>query len=193
MNSHHPSLHPHHQESHACHQAWQVQSRLLAQRLFDQALRQGWVARFFDALCRRSSTLALLADLPISSTASTNLPGVQSIPLHQIIGSEGRSHDFDRHFAPLHEHIRERWVSLAALRSEGHPLPPVELVQVGHSYYVLDGHHRISVARAFGDATIDACVTVWDLGPNPGARASCPRIHREGGTPSLPKRSSITR
>ncbi len=164
MYSQHPSLHPHHQESHACHQAWKVHTRLVAQRLFDHALRQGWMARLFDALCRRSSTLALLTDLPVTGTNSTNLPEVQSIPLHQIIGSEGRSHDFDRHFAPLHEHIRERWISLATLRSEGHPLPPVELVQVGASYYVLDGHHRISVARAFGDETIEAYVTVWDLG-----------------------------
>ncbi|WP_129633332.1 hypothetical protein [Candidatus Oscillochloris fontis] len=153
------------QESHTCRQAWQIQSRLIAQRLFDQALRQSWLARFFDALCRRSSALATLEDQPITSMASSNLPGVQSIRLHQIIGSEGRSHDFDRHFAPLHEHIRERWVSLAALRSEGHSLPPVELIRAGNAYYVLDGHHRISVAHAFGDETIEAYVSVWEMEP----------------------------
>ena len=35
-------------------------------------------------------------------------------------------------------------------------------------YFVRDGHHRISVARARGQRAIDAVVTVWDVaGPLP--------------------------
>jgi hypothetical protein len=41
------------------------------------------------------------------------------------------------------------------------------LIQVGDDYFVRDGHHRISVARAFGREQIDAEVIVWDLGPRP--------------------------
>jgi hypothetical protein len=49
-------------------------------------------------------------------------------------------------------------------------LPPVALVQVGESYYCLDGHHRISVAHAFQQQDIEAKVTVWQVeGPLPGA------------------------
>ena len=48
-------------------------------------------------------------------------------------------------------------------RQEGKSLPPVELVQVGAAYYCLDGHHRISVARAFGQPEIEAAVTVWQV------------------------------
>jgi hypothetical protein len=51
-------------------------------------------------------------------------------------------------------------LNIAKLRLEGRPLPPVELIQVGDSYFVRDGHHRISVARAFGQTAIDAQVTV---------------------------------
>ena len=52
--------------------------------------------------------------------------------------------------------------------SQDVPLPPVSLVQVGGCYFVEDGHHRISVARALGETVIDAEVTVWDVsGPLP--------------------------
>jgi hypothetical protein len=45
---------------------------------------------------------------------------------------------------------------------QGTPLPPVELIQTGETYFVVDGHHRISVAKAFGEQSIDAEVTIWD-------------------------------
>ena len=45
------------------------------------------------------------------------------------------------------------------------PLPPVQLVQVGYAYFVRDGHHRISVSRAFGQASIDAEVITWQAVP----------------------------
>ena len=38
-------------------------------------------------------------------------------------------------------------------------MPPVELLKVGDIYFVRDGHHRVSVARALGRADIDAYVT----------------------------------
>jgi hypothetical protein len=40
----------------------------------------------------------------------------------------------------------------------GTVLPPISVVQVGESYAVRDGHHRVSVARARGALTIDAAV-----------------------------------
>ncbi|NTV62986.1 MAG: ParB N-terminal domain-containing protein [Oscillochloris sp.] len=146
----------------ACRHSWQIQARIVAQRNFDRILRHGWVNRLRDAVRSRSSNLICLTDItPPAAPGSEQNLGLQSIPLTRICGSEGRAHDFDRHFAPLHEHIRERWVSLAALRSAGHALPPVDLVQIGERYFILDGHHRISIAHAFGDTTIEAYVTRW--------------------------------
>jgi len=148
--------------SHAYGSSWQTQAWISAQRHFERALRYGWVNRLIDTFRSRSPALLCLADLQAPPPpGAARFLGLQIVPLASILGSEGRSHDFDRHFAPLHEHIRERWVGLATLRSAGQPLPPVELVQVGQSYYVIDGHHRISIARAFDDETIDAHVTRW--------------------------------
>ena len=47
------------------------------------------------------------------------------------------------------------------------------LVKVGDKYFVLDGHHRISVAKALGQESIEAEVTVWDVaGPLPWERTT---------------------
>ena len=46
---------------------------------------------------------------------------------------------------------------------DGDIAPPVELIQVGDLYFVRDGHHRISVARAMGQEAIEAKVTAWHV------------------------------
>jgi len=85
--------------------------------------------------------------------------GVQSVLIERIQGSEGRIEDFDNSFNPIHEYSRSRWLSVASVRLAGAALPPVELIQFGGFYFVRDGHHRISVAKALGEAYIDAEVT----------------------------------
>ena len=58
--------------------------------------------------------------------------------------------------------------SQATARQQGKYLPAVVLVQVGDIYFVQDGHHRISVARALGQSEIEARVTIWQVsGPLP--------------------------
>jgi hypothetical protein len=88
---------------------------------------------------------------------------MRTVEMARIRGSEGRSEDFDGAFRPLKEHARGKWMSVALARLKGVVLPVVELAQVGDVYFVLDGHHRISVARAFGQESIDAAVTVWEV------------------------------
>jgi hypothetical protein len=41
----------------------------------------------------------------------------------------------------------------------GEAMPPVDLLRIGEIYFVRDGHHRVSVARALGHTDIDAYVT----------------------------------
>jgi hypothetical protein len=82
--------------------------------------------------------------------------GIQSVPIERIRGSEGRSEDFDNAFNPLHERSLSRWLSVASVRLAGAAVPPVELIQSGEVYFVRDGHHRISVAKALGEQFIDA-------------------------------------
>jgi hypothetical protein len=91
--------------------------------------------------------------------------GLQAVPVERIVGSEGRSEDFDGEFRPLNNHTQKRWYSIARARLNGVTLPAVALIRIGDAYYVRDGNHRVSVARALGDAAIDAEVTAYHLAP----------------------------
>ena len=85
--------------------------------------------------------------------------GIQDVPIDHIVGSVGRYTDFSRGFLPLQASDEARWVrvKLAAESLEG--LPPIEVYKIGDVYFVRDGNHRVSVARASGFPTIHAYVT----------------------------------
>ena len=85
--------------------------------------------------------------------------GLQVVPVAQIVGSVDRTRDFDRYFRPRSPALRARWQRLAAAQRRGEAMPPVELKKVGDLYFVVDGHHRVSIAFARGFTTIDADVT----------------------------------
>src|SRR6185312_4926194 len=85
--------------------------------------------------------------------------GYQVVPLDQIVGSVDRGRDFDRRFRPTSGRSRSRWEQIAAAARRGEAFPPVDLVKVGELYFVRDGHHRVSVARALARNVIDASVT----------------------------------
>lgn len=157
----------------AGHHDWHVHARVEAQRRFDQARHRAWLRRVWAALTGHQTSLRQLSEAAGFRWLHTRqIDGTCSVPLRQIVGSDGRSQDFDREFAPLSDHLRERWVTIASLWVEGYPLPPVDLLQIGASYYVLDGHHRISVARTFGEQTIDARVSVYLVAENADAASS---------------------
>ena len=85
--------------------------------------------------------------------------GLQSIRLDTIVGTMDANHDFDRGFRPTSGRVRERWERLALAQRRGEPIPPIEVYRVGDLHFVLDGHHRVSIAMAAGAKTIDAYVT----------------------------------
>jgi len=85
--------------------------------------------------------------------------GVQHIPLDAIVGSVGRYTDFTRTFLPRRAEDRERWARVkAAFIEESAGLPPIEVYKVGEVYFVLDGNHRVSIARQEGATFIEAHV-----------------------------------
>ncbi len=90
--------------------------------------------------------------------------------MEDIVGSLNRYHDFDRAFLPVKGGIASRWenVDLAFYRNIG--LPPVMLYKVGQIYFVVDGHHRVSVAREQGQEYIEAevreCATKVNITPD---------------------------
>ncbi|SDC99553.1 ParB N-terminal domain-containing protein [Actinokineospora iranica] len=85
--------------------------------------------------------------------------GLRVIPLDSIIGSVDRTRDFDRRFRPTSGMSRQRWERLALAQRRGEAIPPIEVFRVGELHFVVDGHHRVSVAHAMGLRTIDAYVT----------------------------------
>ena len=86
--------------------------------------------------------------------------GVHMIPVDAIIGSVGRYTDFTRTFLPRHTGDRQRWagVKAATLDPVGAGLPPIEVYKVSDVYFVLDGNHRVSIARQEGWKTMQAHV-----------------------------------
>jgi hypothetical protein len=115
------------------------------------------IGQLWAKVTRRATEL-----LPLPrQTGEQHYAGEQVVAIKQIKGSEGRTADFDQNFQPLRETTLERWVSVFRARAQGKDLPAVELTRVGDTYYVRDGHHRISVARVLGQQYIDARVTIW--------------------------------
>ena len=84
--------------------------------------------------------------------------GVQKIPVDRIVGSVGRYQDFDSKFRMKKHHSQERLDSVRKFMQEGKTLPPVRLYQIKEEYYVLDGNHRIAVAKELGTSEMDAQV-----------------------------------
>jgi hypothetical protein len=127
--------------------------------LYQQSRLMASLARFWGLVTRRVASLPCLSRSGVSlSEQDARFVGHQIVPLAQIQGTEQRCRDFDAEFRPLQEHTRERWLRVAMVYEAGRALPPVDLVQVGEVYYVRDGHHRVSVARALGQTFIDATV-----------------------------------
>lgn len=82
--------------------------------------------------------------------------GMQVVPIEKIIGSEGRYNDFDNLFFPKHSHLKNRWLNIDKAYMRGEILPAVTLYEIGGVYFVRDGNHRVSVAKARGVEFIDA-------------------------------------
>jgi hypothetical protein len=54
--------------------------------------------------------------------------------------------------------VGQRWKRIDRAFQRGEDLPPVELYEIGDSYFVVDGHHRVSVARYHEVPTVEAAV-----------------------------------
>jgi hypothetical protein len=90
---------------------------------------------------------------------SEHSAGFAVVALEAIVGTVDRGREFDRSFRPTSGRVRSRWEHIATAMRRGESMPPVDLVRIGEIYFVRDGHHRVSVARALGRTDIDAYVT----------------------------------
>ena len=96
----------------------------------------------------------------LRAVSQTNI-GIQQVPLENIVGSVNRTSDFDRNFRPLSDGDRSRWANVKAAMTSPYTtgVPPVSLYKIGEAYFVLDGNHRISIAKEMGLDSIEAYVT----------------------------------
>ena len=110
-------------------------------------------------LMGKPTDLAIFPEEAPEKSPNRKFLGAQEIPVHEIIGTISRQDDFDRQFRPINKHLRERWVNTyLTFKREG--CSPILVHKVGENYYVEDGHHRVSIARALGMAFIPA--KVWE-------------------------------
>ena len=139
-----------------------MQAQQWAENLFQQAVKKGRWAKAVSFLRRRANQLWQLH--PAQPTQQIRGGQLEQVRLEQIEGStNGRIHDFDSNFLPVQTHNKARWISVATAMRLGKKLPPVELVQIDDAYFVVDGHHRLSVAQAMGQTEIAAIVTVHQM------------------------------
>lgn len=92
-----------------------------------------------------------------ASTAARRELGVLPIAIASITGTveDDKARVFDRELRPDRS-CRERWTGLWLAQARGIALPPVSVYRVEDAHFLRDGHHRASVARDQGFATIDA-------------------------------------
>jgi len=130
-----------------------------AERAFARASRGRLRAALLHRLRRRPAPgLAILDErrLPRRVRAGRR---VREIPVAAINCTlePSRAAEFDGEFRPTRA-VRTRWERIWLAEQRGTVLPPISVVPVGDAYALRDGHHRVSVARARGALTIDACV-----------------------------------
>jgi hypothetical protein len=130
-----------------------------AQADFRRARRAYLVAR----LMRSLSWQAHSPRAPRSLSEHDFLPGgprrMQVVPLASIVGTVDPTTEFDGRFRPASRRLRRRWERIALAHRKGTALPPIDLRNGPDGYYVVDGRHRVSVARSVGCRDIDAWVT----------------------------------
>jgi hypothetical protein len=84
--------------------------------------------------------------------------GVRPIRVDRVVGTAGRSEDFDDNFLPKRQEVRERWMRVERAFPDGE-FPPIVAYKVGDSYFVVDGHHRVAIAKQKKIEYIDAELT----------------------------------
>jgi hypothetical protein len=125
---------------------------------FHRARRAEILARALHRLPPRRGALAGLPDLDGVGALSWTGRDLRVIPLPAIVGTVEATTDFGAGFRPTTNRVADRWQRVALAHRRGHPLPPITVVERADGYYVIDGRHRVSVARALGQTDIEAWV-----------------------------------
>src|ERR687898_638108 len=128
---------------------------------FTRARRRARLRAVVARIRREHSSNRLLSfeDLRTELVANNRLHrGRRVVEAEEIVGSVGRWAEFDRSFLPARASVGHKWKRIDRSYQRGEDLPPVELYKLGEAYFVVDGHHRVSVARYHDVPTLEAAV-----------------------------------
>jgi hypothetical protein len=131
---------------------------------FTRARRRALLRRVFARLRKNPASSRLLSFDDVRRVLRANNRhhlGRRVVEVEKIVGSVGRWGEFDRSFLPLRASMAHRWKRIDRALHRSEDLPPVDLYKLGDAYFVLDGHHRVSVARYHGVPTVEAEVTAF--------------------------------
>jgi len=124
---------------------------------FNQARFKAFLNNVWAILARQPNTLLSFDDIKEKLRVGGPIyRGVKTVRLELIVGSLNRYQDFDRVFLPAHRETAERWQRVDEAFYQDISLPPILLYKIGQVYFVVDGHHRVSVARGQGQEFIEA-------------------------------------
>lgn len=127
---------------------------------FRRARRRAALEQIMARITGKSADLLVYDEVRTKlRAAGQSRRGLQEIPLDAIVGSVGRYNDFTRSFLPKEDSSEMRWTRVRHAMTGLAGLPPIEVYKIGEAYFVLDGNHRVSVARRLGATHIEAFVT----------------------------------
>jgi hypothetical protein len=111
--------------------------------------------------------------------------GMRTIPATKIVGSVGRAHNLrSDFFYRTGQAMTARFRSIGKAMEEGKILPPIEVYKARlrrpdgegevekTEYYVVDGHHRVAMAKKLGQDYLDAHVVEYRVTGSDRPKAS---------------------
>ena len=87
---------------------------------------------------------------------------LRTIPLEKIVGTVGtKGRLFTRTFHPKTNTLLPRWKRVYTMARGLRGYRPIDVYEAVGAFYVVDGHFRVSVARALGSTMIQARIRRW--------------------------------
>src|SRR5829696_1943407 len=128
---------------------------------FTRARRRARLRALVARIRREHSSNRLLSfdDVRRELVANNRLHrGTRGVEVEEIVGRVGRWDEFDRSFLHARASVGYKWKRIDRAFRRGEDLPPVKLYKRKKAYFVVDGHHRASVARYHDVPTVEAAV-----------------------------------
>ena len=129
--------------------------------------------------------------------------GMKTIPAAKVVGSVGRAQNLrSDFFYRTGRAMTQRFVRIGQAMEEGKILPPIEVYKARlrrkegerevekTEYYVVDGHHRVAMAKKLGQDYLDAHVVEYKVSGEPRPAEAKPAETAQSAGPAHPERGA---